>query len=117
MSGQGVQDWKTALESLGVFVGMSPLEQVRAAGCDAPDGGVYNDGKGGFTCRCMVCGRCGHHTGNANQGHYWAYCKVQAARDRQDAEREGRKGFDASAGMREFHFCCPGDCELEQETE
>jgi hypothetical protein len=23
-------------------------------------------------CRCVVCPRCGHHTGNAHQGHYWA---------------------------------------------
>jgi hypothetical protein len=48
-------------------------------------------------CRCMVCGRCGHHTGNSSQGHYWAFCKV-------------------TRGIREFHFCCPDGvhgCELE----
>ena len=45
-------------------------------------------------CRCFWCGRCNNVTGNSNQGHYWAYCKVTAT-------------------MREFHFCCPDDCELE----
>lgn len=46
-----------------------------------------------YGCRCLVCSRCGHHTGNTSQGHYWSYCKVT----RQD-ER--------------FHMCCPDDCEL-----
>lgn len=41
----------------------------------------------------LTCGRCHQPTGNANQGHYWAYCK---------AERRTRA----------FHFCCPGDCQL-----
>ena len=62
------------------------------SGCDAaatflPDG----------TCRCIVCSRCGHHTGNAHQGHYWAWCKV-------------------THSVREFHRCCPDPafgCELE----
>jgi len=45
-------------------------------------------------CRCLVCARCGHHTGNNNQGHFWSWCKVTR-----------------STGN--FHFCCPGDCELE----
>ena len=58
--------------------------------CDSPTAASYVDGH----CRCMVCSHCGHHTGNAHQGHYWAYC--------------------AAAGtMREYHFCCPGNCELE----
>lgn len=56
--------------------------------CDAPNAG-YADGH----CRCIVCARCGRHTGNGNQGHYWAHCKVTRT-------------------VREFHFCCPGDCEL-----
>lgn len=78
----------------------------RAPGCDAPDPApVYVIGHGvgnsltgdlTFVCRCVVCGRCGHHTGNSNQGHYWSYCKVTR-------RREG------------FHFCCPDDCEFEQE--
>lgn len=42
----------------------------------------------------MTCARCERDTGNNNQGHYWAYCKVTKTR-------------------REFHFCCPGDCALE----
>lgn len=45
-------------------------------------------------CRCIVCPRCDHHTGNAHQGHHWSYCTVTGT-------------------TREFHFCCPGDCELE----
>ncbi len=46
-----------------------------------------------FVCRCVVCARCGHHTGNTSQGHYWRLCT--------------RTGH-----MEVFHFCCPGDCEL-----
>ena len=42
----------------------------------------------------MVCARCKQHTGNNNQGHYWAFCKVTRTK-------------------RQFHFCCPDDCELE----
>lgn len=45
-------------------------------------------------CRCVVCARCGQHTGNSNQGHYWSWCSVVRH-------------------AREFHFCCPGQCELE----
>jgi hypothetical protein len=51
----------------------------------------------GNTCRCMICGRCGQHTGNANQGHFWAVCKVTET-------------------TRDFHHCCPDDCELESGT-
>lgn len=45
----------------------------------------------------LVCARCGHHTGNDTQGHYWKWCKVTARFER-------------------FHFCCPDDvlgCELQ----
>ena len=42
----------------------------------------------------MLCGRCNQHTGNNHQGHYWGLCEVLDA-------------------IREPHFCCPGDCELE----
>ena len=48
-------------------------------------------------CRCLVCGHCGHHTGNSHQGHYWSWCSV-------------------TRSLRGFHFCCPDDefgCELE----
>lgn len=59
--------------------------------CDA-ENASYVDGH----CRCIVCPRCHHHTGNSHQGHYWKFCKV-------------------TGGMREFHFCCPLEpgCELE----
>lgn len=50
----------------------------------------------------MLCARCGQHTGNNHQGHYWGLCKVLVA--------QGATGNDA---IRELHFCCPGDCELE----
>lgn len=50
------------------------------------------DGHG--NCRCLICGRCGHHTGNNTQGHLWGFCQVTKT-------------------VREGHYCCPGDCELE----
>ncbi len=61
--------------------------------CDSPEPASYADGH----CRCMICGRCGHHTGNSHQGHYWAFCVVTGT-------------------MRDFHFCCPGNCELKATT-
>lgn len=60
--------------------------------CDFPGGSAavsMVDGR----CRCTVCPHCGHHTGNAHQGHYFTWCRVTQT-------------------DREFHFCCPGDCEL-----
>lgn len=56
----------------------------------------------------MICARCNKHTGNNHQGHYWKFCNVLA-----DKARE--KGLDPwKNGMAEdFHFCCPDDCELE----
>jgi hypothetical protein len=64
--------------------------------CDAESPSAYRMPDGSIRCRCIVCSRCGHHTGNSNQGHYWASCNV-------DPER------------REFHLCCPEPfgCELE----
>lgn len=56
----------------------------------APCPSPYADG----SCRHLTCGRCRQHTDNSSQGHYWSYCKV-------------------TKSMREHHFCCPGDCELE----
>jgi hypothetical protein len=76
--------------------GMNPLDQVKARGCDYPDPPVYSDPRGGFMCRCIVCGRCGKHTGNTSQGHYWAFCEVTKT-------------------MRESHHCCPDNCALEEE--
>lgn len=66
----------------------------RVEGCDAEDPPVYMKPGGGWMCRCLVCGRCGHHTGNTSQGHYWRFCSV-------------------TKSMRDFHFCCPDDCSLE----
>lgn len=56
-------------------------------GCDADQ---FGDGPASVLdgrCRCMVCARCGHHTGNSNQGHYWSWCKVTKT-------------------IRKHHFCC-----------
>lgn len=58
-----------------------------------------HDSEGLGRCGCppvtdeMTCGRCKKPTGNTNQGHYWAFCKVTRT-------------------TRTFHFCCPDDCEL-----
>jgi hypothetical protein len=67
----------------------TPCDYVGVGGV----GPAYIDGH----CRCLVCARCGHHTGNSTQGHYWGWCKV-------------------SRTVREGHFCCPGDCELEAKS-
>jgi hypothetical protein len=72
---------------------------VHPKGCNAVAPSVYQigisaNGEPIYGCRCVVCGRCKNHTGNSHQGHYWKYCKVTNT-------------------MREFHFCCPEDCELE----
>ena len=59
-------------------------------GCDSPTPAS----RIGDVCRCLVCSRCGHHTGNSNYGHAGTYCSVTGT-------------------LREFHICCPGNCELE----
>jgi hypothetical protein len=64
-------------------------------GCDAEYPSVYAAPGGGVMCRCIVCARCGHHTGNNTQGHYWALCKV-------------------TCKVEDFHMCCPDDCELSE---
>lgn len=67
-------------------------------GCDSPDPpSVYVNDAGEHVCHCIVCARCKHHTGNANQGHYWLWCSV--------TKTESKK----------WHFCCPGNCELQVE--
>lgn len=84
--------------------------------CDAPDGGsVYMMPDGNFACRCVVCPRCHHHTGNSHQGHYWAFCSALAARVRAGlAPGETLPpGEFMKRATRDFHFCCPGNCELE----
>lgn len=77
-------------ESLGAAI--AEIFGPRPCDADAPTLGP--DGQ----CTCLVCSKCGHHTGNSHQGHYWRACKVT--------------GTD-----REFHFCCPDACELEANAE
>jgi hypothetical protein len=66
------------------------------APCDAAEFGGYPSMDGTGRCRCTVCPRCHHHTGNSHQGHYWGFCQVTRT-------------------VREFHFCCPDEpgCALE----
>ena len=60
----------------------------------------------------MSCGRCGEHTGNNSQGHYWGLCKDERFRAEVEAKYAGRS-IPFNAWVRELHFCCPGNCELE----
>lgn len=70
-------------------------EATNPSGCDYEGAASqYAAVNGQIVCRCLVCGRCKRHTGNSTQGHYWGYCKVTKT-------------------VRDFHFCCPDDCELE----
>ena len=70
---------------------------------------------GSFDCRCVVCARCGQHTGNSSQGHWWSVCKVQA--ERVAAALAYGETLSAAEFLRRanrgHHFCCPGGCELE----
>lgn len=66
--------------------------------CDALTPTVYVGQNGKRYCRCLVCARCKHHTGNNNQGHFWSYCSVTHT-------------------VRSFHFCCPDNCQLEENVE
>ena len=76
---------------------VTPVHCEPPPGCDAYAYGAsatVTDGQ----CRCLVCPRCGHHTGSSSQGHYWALCQVTRA-------------------LRAYHFCCPDPafgCELPQ---
>ena len=63
-------------------------------GCDSPTPAS----RIGDLCRCIVCARCGHHTGNSHQGHFWSFCSV-------------------TGETRSPHMCCPGNCELENTGE
>lgn len=45
----------------------------------------------------MVCGRCGEHTGDHNQGHFTTYCTL------------GQLTLDEPPHV-EPHFCCPSRC-------
>ena len=100
---------------LGGVIGLAP---VPGSACDAgAAASVYREPGGTIVCRCVVCSRCGHHTGNSHQGHYWAFCKVLAARVTAALE----PGEVLAAGelmkraCREHHFCCGNEfgCELE----
>ena len=84
--------------------------QVRTNGCNfdgAPS--LYMGHDGTYVCRCIVCGRCEHHTGNSTQGHYWAVCHVQ--RKFHDLHKT-KALMDCKKCMPDFHFCCKDDCEL-----
>lgn len=99
---------------LGGVIGLAPVPRSE---CDAEHPSVYHMPDGSLACRCIVCPRCGHHTGNSHQGHYWAHCKVLAERLRASL----KPGETLPAGefmrrtTRDFHFCCGNEwgCELE----
>jgi hypothetical protein len=79
---------------LGDVIGLAP---VPGSACDAYAASVLQMPDGTIVCRCVVCPRCGHHTGNSHQGHNWGYCKVTKT-------------------VRASHFCCGNEfgCELER---
>lgn len=65
---------------------------MKQMGNDACDAAVFGSAPSYFPdgrCRCTICARCGHHTGNSHQGHYWKWCK-----------QEGQM-------LDDWHFCCP----------
>ena len=101
--------------ALGEAIGLTPIP---GSACDAEHPGAYHMPDGSLACRCIVCPRCGHHTGNSHQGHYWAHCKVLAERLR--ASLEPGETLPVAEFMRrttrEFHFCCGNEwgCELEE---
>ena len=75
------------------------MSNILVPGCDAVAPSIYQTGFNElnqpiYSCRCMVCARCNKHTGNTHQGHFWSYCSV-------------------THSLRDFHFCCTDDCELE----
>lgn len=100
---------------LGDVIGLAP---VPGSVCDAEAATVLRLPDGTTVCRCIVCPRCGHHTGNANQGHYWQACKVLAGRVR-DGLKPGEtlsiEQWMRRTSREDFHFCCGNEfgCELE----
>jgi hypothetical protein len=101
--------------TLGGVIGLAPVPR---SACDAgPGASAYLAEDGAVVCRCIVCPRCGHHTGNSHQGHYWQSCKVLAKRVRSGLAPG--ETLDVGEFMRrtsrEFHFCCGNEfgCELE----
>lgn len=61
----------------------------------------------------MVCARCVKHTGNDSQGHYWGYCKDKRFNAEVEARYADKQSVPWNERVRELHFCCPDDCELE----
>lgn len=94
--------------------------------CDAAEWGAtptYEYSKyGPPRCRCIICPRCGHHTGNGTQGHYWKSCRVLGElRAAVMADQPpGNLSGEMKARLRDdWHFCCPDPafgCELEQRS-
>jgi hypothetical protein len=82
----------------------------RVEGCDAERPPVYSDGHGGYTCRCLICARCGHHTGNNTQGHFWRLCNVQMKLHY--TKHKAKNQWSCTECMPDYHQCCPGDCSL-----
>ena len=76
---------------------MSTIPATRCGACGEGHDHITCDSLG------MLCARCERHTGNNHQGHYWGLCKVWLAQGRPHNE-----------AIREPHFCCPDDCELEK---
>jgi hypothetical protein len=90
------------------------LEDDDTGPCDAEEWGAtpsYADGH----CRCLVCSRCGHHTGNSTFGHWGTHCRVLAYRtDRSGFESVG--AWIEATGRPQPHLCCPDPafgCEIE----
>lgn len=88
-------------------------KELREKGCDADNPSVYYDNEAGYICRCVVCARCGHHTGNSNQGHFWQGCRVLV--NIKSMLPTPPKNFISATMADRFHFCCPGDCEIYNE--
>lgn len=85
--------------------------------CDAEAWGASPSWADG-SCRCLVCGRCGHHTGNSHYGHYSYGCRVLLARIReQKLAGQLSMGETVARAVRDKpHFCCPDPafgCEAE----
>ena len=81
------------------------------SGCDAPNLPVYLDNEGNYVCRCVICGRCGHHTGNSHQGHSWKLCKIQLKLH----DKHSEPILKCRKCLSKWHYCCPDDCELYNE--
>ena len=102
--------------ALGGVIGLAP---VPGSACDAGAGArscLMPDGTAGG--RCGVCRRCGNHTGNSHQGHYWRVCKVLAERLRATLEPGETLSFEERlrrTSREDWHFCCGNEfgCELE----